>query len=104
METTLMVMSSYFVARVQRSLQGAPCSLLGPSQRPWRTHGVGGPTASPCGSGAEPTVLGQGLGPAELHLRTLIWAPSPIAPTDFQEVSPNIYWVIENRSREKVEW
>lgn len=83
METTLMVMSSYFVALVQRSLQGAPCSLLGPSQCPWRTHGVGGPTASPCGSGAEPTALGQGLGPAGLHLRTLIWAPSPIAPTDF---------------------
>ena len=83
METTHMVISSYFVARVQRSLQGAPCSLLGLGQCPRRTHGVGGPTASPCGGGAELTALGQGLGPAELHLRTLIWAPSPNAPTDF---------------------
>ena len=84
METTHTVISSYFVAQVQRSLQGAPCSLLGLGQCPWRTAiGVGGPTASPCGGGAEPTALGQGLGPAELHLRTLIWAPSPNAPTDF---------------------
>ena len=41
-----MVMSSYFVARAQRSLQRVPCSLLGLSQPPWRKSRVGGLSAS----------------------------------------------------------
>lgn len=48
---------------------GPALDLLGPSQSARGGHaGWEGPAASPCGSGAELTVLGQGLGPAELHL------------------------------------
>lgn len=39
-------MSSYFVARAQRSLPRVPCSLLGLSQHPRRTRGWEA-TASP---------------------------------------------------------
>lgn len=64
---------------------------------------MGGPTASPCGSAAEPASLGQGCRPCRTPPENPDLGPfSNSAPTDFQEVSPNIYRVIENRSREKV--